>query len=111
MPGLAWVKKLSSFSSKLGPVAITGIMYVPKLSVNLLSQTQLMLMGMCFMNNRKQIVVVDDHEKLEVQPMVRIQASTVLPSPLQCLSPLPLRRKLDGTDLTSHWHCCLGHLS
>ncbi|GAA5875061.1 hypothetical protein JCM1840_001754 [Sporobolomyces johnsonii] len=44
-----------------GPIAISDVMYVPGLGVNLLSQTRLMLSGMRFSNDRRRLIVKDEN--------------------------------------------------
>ncbi|GAA5905630.1 hypothetical protein JCM5296_000533 [Sporobolomyces johnsonii] len=64
-----------------GPVAITNVMYVPGLGVNLLSQTRLMMAGMRFSNDRARMFVKDEAGRpvmdLAVGPTLKIKASAV----------------------------------
>ncbi|GAA5917213.1 hypothetical protein JCM5296_005908 [Sporobolomyces johnsonii] len=71
-----------------------------------------MLAGMCFSNDRAQLIVTDERgqriTELEVRPTLRIKASNVLPFPVPHAP--PLARKLDDADHASLWHRRLGHL-
>ncbi|GAA5972159.1 hypothetical protein JCM3765_007763, partial [Sporobolomyces pararoseus] len=92
------------------PVTLHGVMYAPKLGVNLISQTQMMLSGYSFTNNRRTLTITDPSNSkvvdLLVAPTIEIKASR-LPSP-----PVPsaLAVKLTSDHLLLQ-HYRLGHPS
>ncbi|GAA5905816.1 hypothetical protein JCM5296_001277 [Sporobolomyces johnsonii] len=85
-----------------GPIALRGVMLVPDLGINLISQTRLMMSGMRFSNTRTRITVTDEAGALiahfPVAPTIRIEASHVVRSPPSSPSAL----SLDAPDRDIH---------
>ncbi|GAA5828225.1 hypothetical protein JCM5353_003899 [Sporobolomyces roseus] len=91
-------------------IKLMRVMYAPKLGVNLVSQTRMMLAGFRFTNNTRILSIYDRSFAhlldIAVSPSIRMKSNT--PS---TPSPLPLVAHRVSTDELWIWHERLGHPS